>query len=127
MLGRVRTELSVDSRLRELAMCTVAVVNGAEYEFGQHAPLYIAAGGTEAGTQALRNPDTAASDPQFSKYEQATIKLSIEMTRHVAVSDQTFEACHALLGDRKTVELVATVAAYNMVSRFLVALNVHAQ
>jgi len=29
-----------------------------------------------------------------------------------------------LLGDRQTVELVGVVAAYNMVSRFLVALGV---
>ena len=35
--------LAVDRRLRELAMCVVAVINGAEYEYAQHAPLYIAA------------------------------------------------------------------------------------
>jgi alkylhydroperoxidase family enzyme len=43
-LGAVRESLVVDRRLRELAMCTVAVLNGAEYEYTQHAPLYIAAG-----------------------------------------------------------------------------------
>ncbi|MFZ9525894.1 MAG: carboxymuconolactone decarboxylase family protein, partial [Burkholderiaceae bacterium] len=43
-LGAVRTELSLSPKLRELSMCTVAVLNGAEYEFVQHAPLFIKAG-----------------------------------------------------------------------------------
>ena len=34
-LGAVRTGLLVDPKLRELAMCVVAVLNGAEYEFTQ--------------------------------------------------------------------------------------------
>jgi alkylhydroperoxidase family enzyme len=46
------------------------------------------------------------------------------MTRGVAVADGTFDAVHAVLGDRRTVELVGVVAAYNMVSRFLVALDI---
>ena len=32
-LGAVRTRLSVSPRLREIAICTVAVLNQAEYEF----------------------------------------------------------------------------------------------
>jgi alkylhydroperoxidase family enzyme len=35
-----------------------------------------------------------------------------------------FAAVHAALGDRQTVELVGTIATYNMVSRFLVALRI---
>ena len=46
------------------------------------------------------------------------------MTRQVAVGDGTFEAVHAALGDRETVELVGVIATYNMVSRFLVALGI---
>jgi hypothetical protein len=46
------------------------------------------------------------------------------MTRTVKVADATFDAVHGLLGDRRTIELVGTIATYNMVSRFLVALGV---
>jgi alkylhydroperoxidase family enzyme len=46
------------------------------------------------------------------------------MTRSVAVQDSTFEAVHAALGDRRTVELVGVIATYNMVSRFLVAIGI---
>lgn len=125
-LGAVRESLVVDRRLRELAMCTVAVLNGAEYEYTQHAPLYIAAGASAPQARALRDPDAARADTAlFDERERAAIALVIEMTRHVAVADETFAAVRRHLGERETVELVAVTAAYNMVSRFLVATGIH--
>ena len=46
------------------------------------------------------------------------------MTRQVHVADETITAVRSALGETATVELVAVIAAYNMVSRFLVALGV---
>jgi alkylhydroperoxidase family enzyme len=44
------------------------------------------------------------------------------------VSDATFERVRSgLKDDQQTVELVAVIATYNMVSRFLVALGVDAE
>ena len=37
----------------------------------------------------------------------------------------TLLAVQQQLGDKQTVELVATIASYNMVSRFLEALHIH--
>jgi len=105
-------------------MCTVAVVNRAEYEFSHHAPIYIKAGGTEEKTALLRDPDAAAKNTAvFDQEEVATVLLATEMTRDVQVKQSTFDQCRRLFNDSEVVELVATVAAYNMVSRFLVAMN----
>lgn len=124
-LRAVRTELALDARLRELAICAVAALNGAEYEFGHHAPEFVKAGGSAAQVEALRDPDSARNDTAlFDAVERAAITLTIEMTRSVVVGDATFEAVRRGLGDRRTVELVGTIATYNMVSRFLVALGV---
>ncbi|KAI0596321.1 hypothetical protein F4775DRAFT_564870 [Biscogniauxia sp. FL1348] len=46
------------------------------------------------------------------------------MTRKVRVDDGLFEELRGLLSEREIVEITATVAAYNCVSRFLVALDV---
>jgi alkylhydroperoxidase family enzyme len=47
------------------------------------------------------------------------------MTRDVKVSDATFERVQWALNDaQQIVELVGVIATYNMVSRFLVALQV---
>ncbi|NDG34688.1 MAG: carboxymuconolactone decarboxylase family protein, partial [Betaproteobacteria bacterium] len=58
-LGAVRNDLSLSPKLRELAMCAVAVLNRADYEFVQHAPLYLQAGATQDQVQALRDPIAA--------------------------------------------------------------------
>lgn len=128
-LGAVRSELELSPKLRELAMCVVAVLNGAEYEFQHHAPEFIKAGGTPAQVDALRR--LIAEDAQegerdlFDADERAAIQLTVEMTRAVQVQDATFSAVRAaLLSDRLVVELVGVIATYNMVSRFLVALEI---
>jgi alkylhydroperoxidase family enzyme len=125
-LREVRTGLELSPKLRELAMCVVAVLNGAEYEFHHHAPEFIRAGGTEAQVLAMREPEVAARNSAlFDAAERATILLTLDMTRKVEVSDATFTAVRsALPNDQLVVELVGVVATYNMVSRFLVALGV---
>jgi alkylhydroperoxidase family enzyme len=124
-LKAVRTELALEPRLRELAMCAVASLNGADYEFHHHAPEFLRAGGTAQQVEALRAPEQALRQPRlFDEDDLAALRLTVEMTRQVAVAEDTFAAVHAALGDRRTVELVGVVAAYNMVSRFLVALGI---
>ena len=128
LLGAVRRDMTLSPRLRELAMCVVAVLNGAEYEWTHHAPLFVEHGGTEEQLEALRDPITALiEEGRFDAAERAAIALSIEMTRGVKVSDATFAAARASLpDDRQTFELVMTIAAYNMVSRVLVATGIGA-
>jgi alkylhydroperoxidase family enzyme len=124
-LGAVRTRLSVAANLREIAICVVAVLNGAEYEFIHHAPELLAAGGSQAQVDALRNPQLAAANTAlFNDDERATIELTLDMTRNVTVRPGLVEQLASRIGHTATVELVAAVAAYNMVSRLLIALGV---
>ena len=125
-LGAVRTRLSLPARLRELAICAVAILNRADYELFHHAPELLKAGATQAQLDTLADVEAAAgSTTLFDAAERAALRLTFEMTRTVSVSDETFAAARAVLGsDQAVVELVATIATYNMVSRFLVALDV---
>lgn len=128
-LGAVRRELSLDPKLRELAVCAVAVLNGADYELEQHAPELLRAGGTQAQVAALAGLGTKPEDiATFDATEQAVLQLTLEMTRNVRVSDTTFERVQSAFSDtRQVVELVGVIATYNMVSRFLVALEVDSE
>ncbi len=126
-MGRVRTALSVPPLLKELAMCGVAALNGADFEMHHHAPLYLAAGATEAQLAALHRlgaePGVAA-DPVFDATQQAVLALVVEMTRQVQVGEATFARARAALGsDQAMFETIGVIAAYNMVSRILVAAN----
>jgi alkylhydroperoxidase family enzyme len=61
----------------------------------------------------------------FSDAERATIALAKEMTLQVQVSEPCFTTMRKVLPDpQQQVELVGVIAAYNMVARFLEALQV---
>lgn len=123
-LGEVRTALDVPADLRELAMCYVAVLNGARYEYLHHAPLFLAAGGRQTVLDAMTHA-SAPTAPGLESREVALLQLTLEMTRDVVVQPATRAAARAAIGsDRGLVEFIGVVAAYNMVSRFLVATGV---
>jgi 4-carboxymuconolactone decarboxylase len=124
LLGRVRSEFKLELELRELIMLRVAVLNGASFEWGVHYPAYLQAGGSEAKAQAIKAFTFESS--LFSAKEQALLVLTDQSTRRVSVDESLIATLKDLLGEEQTVEAVATVAAYNMVSRFLVALDIQA-
>ena len=126
LLWPVRTQLDLPVHRRELLMCAVGILNNARYELHHHGPLFLQAGGTQAQLAALEDVPKAAGDAAlFDATGRALLQLAVEMTRNVEVSDATFAAVRAALPDeRQVVEAIAVVAAYNMVSRFLVALGV---
>lgn len=121
-LGAVRQRLSLPDKLRELAICAVAMLNKADYEFLHHAPVFLAAGGTQQELEALSDvPAAAANGPVFNAAERAVLQLAYEMTLLVAVAPATLQAASsALPNTQMLVELTAVIAAYNMVSRMIV-------
>src|SRR5678815_2032033 len=120
MLTAVRNRSSVPADLRELVILRVAVLNRAPFEFAAHLPVARKAGIGEAKIAALQADEIGDA---FTPVERAVLTLADTMTRDVQVPDAQFEPLRAHFDARGLVELVATVAAYNMVSRFLEALN----
>jgi AhpD family alkylhydroperoxidase len=121
MLTAVRNQTSVPANLRELMILRVAVLNGANFEFEAHVPHAERAGITSEKIDALR----VASPPDvFTSSEQLVLELADTMTREIVVPDTLMSRLRQRFDPQGIVEVVATVAAYNMVSRLLVALNV---
>jgi alkylhydroperoxidase family enzyme len=132
-LKAVRTELPTSRKLRELGICTVALLTGAAYEYHHHAPDFLAAGGTQAELDALNahvapfikdNKPLAQLNIAGAAIENIVIQYASEMTLHVKVSDATFAALQKHFDTTQIVELTSAIATYNMVARFLVALGV---
>lgn len=124
-LGAIRLDLTVSPNLRELAICAVAKLNRAEYEWTQHAPHFLAAGGNQPQLDALMEIDTAHLKLDvFNRAQIATLNLTREMTRNIDVTSTTLAEMRAVLPNEQVVEIVSVIATYNMVSRFLVALGV---
>jgi alkylhydroperoxidase family enzyme len=125
LLGSVRRDLELPPRIRELVICAVARLTKASYEWHQHAPEFLAAGGPQAHLDALDDVDASTRNTKlFDEGERAALQLTLEMTRYVEVGNATLDRARKIYGERQLVELVGTIATYNMVSRFLVALGV---
>jgi 4-carboxymuconolactone decarboxylase len=127
LLSAIRGQLQLDERLRELVILRIAVLNGADYEWQAHEPHALRCGVTPAKIAAVRHvpghQDSDGSD-DFDADELAVLAYTDAMTRDVTVAPEVYAAIAALLNPRELVELTATIATYNMVSRFLVALEI---
>ncbi|MBT9489812.1 MAG: carboxymuconolactone decarboxylase family protein [Rubrivivax sp.] len=122
LLTAVRQQTTVPADLRELVILRVAVLNRASFEFEAHVPHALAAGLSAAQIEAVRAVQPCAL---FSDREQQVLALTDAMTRDITVPPPLMAALQQAYDARGLVELVTTVAAYNMVSRLLVALDVH--
>ncbi len=122
-MTQVRQKLALSGALRELVIMRIAHLNGAPYEADQHAPIALKEGLSPAQLDALA--DWRAAPARYTPQQRDVLALCDAMTRDVHVDAAVVEAVHGHLGERQLVELVATIASYNMVSRFLEALQIH--
>ncbi|MCJ1444127.1 MAG: hypothetical protein MMC23_004628 [Stictis urceolatum] len=131
-LGAVRTRSTLPADIREIAICRVAALNGAAYEWAHHAPLARQGGVGDEGIETLKGKECLGSGGQvgrgegggLSERQWAVMEYTDQMTRGCRVEDRVAERLKEHFADREVVEITATVAAYNCVSRFLVALDV---
>lgn len=126
-LKNVRTGLGASRQLREMGICTVALLTGAHYEYHHHAPDYLAAGGTQAALDALQAfvRAGATGQPAGLEGDEALVaRYAAQMTRDVQVDDALFAQLKERFATTELVEITAAIATYNMVARFLVALGV---
>jgi alkylhydroperoxidase family enzyme len=125
MFAAIRNQLSLPANLREIAILRIGVLNNADYEWIQHEPEFLKAGGTRQQLDALKQ--SKIDDKLWSEPERAALRLTDEMTKDVKPKQETVDKVRALIGDQKTVELMGTIAGYNMVSRFVVATGLEAE
>ena len=63
----------------------------------------------------------------FSALEGDVIEIALQMTQAIEVESDLKARLLRVLEAQQLVELVGVISAYNMVSRFLVALDLHAE
>jgi alkylhydroperoxidase family enzyme len=119
-LTAIRQKCLLSGRVRELAIIRIAVLNGADYEFHAHTPFALSEGFTQQQIDDLQMGQTDG----FSDIERSVLAYTDAMTKEVRVADEVFKAVKAHFNEREMVELTATIGAYNLVSRFLEALQV---
>ena len=117
----VRYNTSIEPRLSEFAIISIARLWRAQYEWHAHAPLAEQAGVSPQTIRAIkagRTPTRAAKD------ERAIWDFIQELHKRRRVSDRNYKRVHAVLGDRGMVELVGILGYYTSVSMILDVFNV---
>ncbi|CAG5180783.1 uncharacterized protein ALTATR162_LOCUS9410 [Alternaria atra] len=125
-LGSIRTKTSLPTAIRETAICRVAVLNKAWYEWESHSPILESASDvSKAQVDAVLKSEPRQPLEILGDKLSAVLAYTDAMTLDVRVPDAVFDKLkQAQFSEKEIVEITATIAAYNCVSRFLVALDV---
>ena len=127
MLSAVRNKNSLPAELRELVIVRVAVLNKADFEYQAHVPIALKAGATQSMIDAVTDAAYLEAMPARSGLtdaQQVALLLTDTMTRDIVVPDSLFAEVKKHFNEQGQIDLVATIAAYNMVSRFLTAFHI---
>jgi alkylhydroperoxidase family enzyme len=118
----VRYGTEIDGKSRELAVIRVAILNDVEYVQRAHGPAYaLKEGLTPEQVDAVANWQPSKL---FTEQQRALLAYTDAMTRDIAVPDGVFADVRKHFTERQTVELTMLIGAYNMLTRFLKALQV---
>jgi 4-carboxymuconolactone decarboxylase len=121
LLGAIRDQSTLPHDIRELAILRVAALNGAHYEWEAHESIGRRSGlNTEQIAVLREGGDTSV----LTAPQSASLAYTDAMTRNIQVPEPLFTALNEHFDHRQIVELTATIGTYNLVSRFLVALEV---
>lgn len=114
--AHLRFETSIERRLSEVAICTVGAHWHSEFEFFAHAPMAFEHGVDEAVIAALRENRT----PTFERDDERIVyEVATRLLDDRRVTDETYTAAEALLGEDGMVELVALIGYYCLISMLL--------
>jgi alkylhydroperoxidase family enzyme len=122
--GAIRTGTTLDVSLREMIMCRIAVLNRAWFEWEQHEPLLSETGVLSPEQVEKLKDEKWDGEGLLSEEHIVVLRYTDAMTRGIVVKDELFGKLKGLFSHREVVEITATAAGYNAVSRFLVALDV---
>jgi len=124
----IRAKSTLPEDVMELSMCRVGALNGAAFEWMHHAPLLRKAGVSDEGIETVRTvmPHFSGSPGEKGLDGRlwAIMRYADAMTKDCKVSDDIFQRISEILDKRQVVELTLTIAGYNAVSRFLLAMDV---
>ncbi|MDH3444838.1 MAG: carboxymuconolactone decarboxylase family protein [Deltaproteobacteria bacterium] len=118
----VRWGTEIDGQSRELAVILAAILNNVEYVQRAHGPAYaLKEGLTPEQVNAIAD---WRSSNLFNDKQRAVLAYTDSMTRNIEVEDHVFSEVRKHFSERQTVELTLLIGAYNMLTRFLKALEV---
>lgn len=117
MGAAIRTQLVLDSQLRELAIIRIGVLTNARYEVVHHKRIGLGVGLSPARVAAV---DEWRQAGVFAAAEQRVLAYADALALEVKAPESLFRALEEDLGVEALAELTLTIGFYLLVTRFLV-------
>ena len=113
----------LDPRLRELVIMRIGWTTGSDYEWTQHWRVALSLGVSERDLLAVRS---WRDDEELGAVERAVLGATDDFVESGAMSDATWEACTAALGDDPAVlvELTVAISTWRLIASILETLRV---
>ena len=113
-LNATLPKTQLDGKLRELAYIKTSELNGCAYCLHHHRAL-----GQKAGLSAQQVAETAEFETSdaYDDLQRAVMRYAEQVTRHINVDDEVFNALKPALNDRMIVELSMAVGIANLTNR----------
>jgi len=120
LLTAVRQQCNLAGKYREIAIMRVAIINGADFEYKSHIAFALKEGLRQEQIDALSEWQKSQV---FDAAERSVLAYTDAMTNDIQVPDSVFDPLKLYFDTRELTELTVTIAAYNLVSRFLEAVQ----
>src|SRR5215471_2365854 len=114
-------ELSLESRLRELAVLILMKRLNCDYGFVNHIGV---AQQTGVSREQIDQIDSYRTSPLFSDDDKLILRYAEELTLKAQVDDELFRRVEGLIGTSKLLDLNAAVGFWNMMARNLNGLRI---
>jgi alkylhydroperoxidase family enzyme len=119
----IRHHSKLNPRLRELAILQVGYLARSAYEYSHHVKLGREAGVTDDDIRAI-GEETAGRPSKLDSLSKDVLRAAREITKDLAMSDETFAALEKALGREQIIDLTLAIAFYNAVVRLLATLQI---
>jgi alkylhydroperoxidase family enzyme len=112
----------LDDRLRELVIMRIGWATGSNYEWTQHWSIAQSQFGcSQEDLLSLRDWRAASC---FGEVEQVVLSAVDEMLETGTLTEESFGRCLDLLGRNSSIELVAAVGTWSMISKLAKSLDI---
>ena len=120
LVDHLRYHTTLTAAESELAICTAARAANADYIWGAHVRLGLAAGTREVAIHAV---DTYGPLDGLTADEALIIRYGRELLETQKVGDETFAAVRKRFGEKGLLELTAVMSVYMMNATILRAMD----
>ena len=121
----IRSQNSLPPDYRELSFCSVAAFTGCWYEWEIHEPIALSVGVPQSTLSAIKSGEFLDQERDSSAAAHvAVVEYASEMTTKSSVTEDVFKNAKSFLSDVEMVELTASIAGFNAICKFVVALDV---